>query len=159
MAEFNLEHVKQFRFKQLFVDDLGWDRPAQQQPYSLAVGDEVFVLDVVAHKRGVQMLHCRPDSQGRVPGYATRQRIERKVTTEAREHLIVFTDAAQTAQVWQWVARLPGKPVQYRELHFRQGDSAELLKQKLSRLRFTLDEEELLTVLAQVCHLALRPSM
>ena len=24
MAAFNLEHVKQFRFKQLFVDDLGW---------------------------------------------------------------------------------------------------------------------------------------
>ena len=146
-AAFNLEHVKQFRFRQLFVDDLGWDRPAQQQPYSVAVGDEVFSLDVVAHKRGVQMLHCRPDAQGRVPGYATRQRIERKVTTDAREHLIVFTDAAQTAQVWQWVARLPGKPVQDRELHFRQGDSAELLKQKLSRLRFTLDEEQLLTVL------------
>ena len=86
MAAFNLEHVKQFRFKQLFVDDLGWDRPAQQQPYSVAIGDEVFALDVVAHKRGVQMLHCRPDAQGRVPGYATRQKIERKVTAEAREH-------------------------------------------------------------------------
>ena len=147
MADFNLEHVKQFRFKQLFVDDLGWDRHAQQQPYNLAVGEEAFALDVVAHKRGVQMLHCRPDAQGRIPSYATRQKIERKVTAEAREHLIVFTDAAQTAQVWQWVARLPGKPVQYRELHFRQGEAGELLKQKLSRLRFTLDEEELLTVL------------
>ena len=147
MTDFNLEHVRQFRFTQLFVDDLGWDRPAQQQPYSLAIGEEAFVLDVVAHKRGVQMLHCRPDAQGQVPTYATRQKIERKVTADAREHLIVFTDAAKTIQVWQWVSRLPGKPVQYREVFFRQGDTAELLKQKLSRLRFTLDEEELLTVL------------
>ena len=153
MADFNLEHVRQFRFTQLFVDDLGWDRPAQQQPYTLAIGEEVFALDVVAHKRGVQLLHCRPDAQGQVPAYATRQKIERKVTAEAREHLIVFTDAAKTIQVWQWVSRLPGKPVQYREVFFRQGDTAELLKQKLSRLRFTLDEEVLLTVLGVTARL------
>ena len=153
MADFNIEHVRRFDFTQLFVDDLGWDRPAQQQPYSLAIGDEVFALDVVAHKRGVQLLHCRPDTQGQVPTYATRQKIERKVTAEAREHLIVFTDAAKTIQVWQWVSRLPGKPVQYREVFFRRGDTAELLKQKLSRLRFTLDEEALLTVLGVTARL------
>ena len=147
MADFNLEHIKQFRFTQLFVDDLGWDRPAQQQPYTIAVDEEQFELDVVAHKRGVQVLQCRPDAVGRVPDYATRQKIERKVTAEAQEHLIVFTDAAQTIQVWQWVARTSGKPVQYREVAFHKGDSAELLKQKLSGLRFTLDEEALLTVL------------
>ena len=147
MADFNLEHIKQFRFTQLFVDDLGWDRPAQQQPYTIAVGEEHFELDVVAHKRGVQVLQCRPDAEGRVPSYATRQKIERKVTAEAQEHLIVFADAAQNIQVWQWVARTSGKPVQYREVAFHKGDSAELLKQKLSGLRFTLDEEALLTVL------------
>ena len=146
MADFNLEHVKQFRFKALF-NELGWDQPAQQQPYTVTLGDEAFALDLVAHKKGVQVLHCRPDAQGRVPDYAKRQRIERKVTAEAREHLMVFTDSAQTVQVWQWVSRMPGKPAQYRELFFRPGESAELLKQKLSRLRFTLDEEELLTVL------------
>lgn len=146
MADFNLEHLKQFHFKQVF-NELGWEQPAQQQPYTVMVGEESFELDVVAHKRGVQILHCRPDEQGRVPDYATRQKIERKATAEAREHLIVFTDAAQTTQVWQWVSRVQGKTAQYREVHFRKGESAELLKQKLSRLHFTLDEEELLTVL------------
>ena len=153
MPDLNLEHVKHFRFTQLFVDDLGWDRPAQQQPYSITIGDEVFALDQVAHKRGVQVLQCRPDAQGRVPAYATRQKIERKVTAEAREHLIVFTDADHKTQVWQWVARLTGKPVQYREVFFRRGESAELLKQKLSRLRFTLDEEAMLTVLGVTARL------
>ena len=146
MPEFNLDHLKQFRFKQLF-NELGWDQPAQQQPYAVAVGDDNFELDIVAHKRGVQVLHCRPDARGHVPAYATRQKIERKVTAEAREHLIVFTDAAQETQIWQWVTRLAAKPAQYREVAFRPGESAELLRQKLSRLRFTLDEEELLTVL------------
>lgn len=143
---FNQEHLKQFRFKQLF-NGLGWDLPAQQQPFSVAVGSDTWLLDAVAIKKGVQVLQCRPDAKGHLPDYATRQKIERKVTPDVREHLIVFADAAKTTQVWQWVSRLPGKTAQYREVVFRQGEAPELLTQKLSRLHFTLDEEELLTVL------------
>ena len=145
--DINLEHLKHFRFKELF-NELGWDRPAQQQPSTVVVGDKTYALDLVAHKRGVQILQCRPDENGRIPEYSIRQKIERKVTSEVvREHLIVFSDAARSAQIWQWVSRLPGKTVQYRELALRDGETNELLRQKLSRLRFTLDEEELLTVL------------
>ena len=143
--EFNLDHLKHFRFKQLF-NELGWELPAQQQPYTVAVGEENFALEVMAHKRGVQILHCLPDEQGRIPAYSVRQKIERKVTAEAREHLIVFTDAAQYTQVWQWVSRSPGRPHQYREVPWRKGESAELLRQKLSVIAFTLDDEESLTV-------------
>lgn len=146
MTLFNQEHLKNFRFKELF-NDLGWDLPSQQQPFSVAVGDATWLLNVVAVKKGVQVLHCQPDKEGRIPDYATRQKIERKVTPEVREHLIVFTDAAQNTQIWQWVSRLPGKTAQYREVNFRKGETPELLTQKLSRLHFTLDEEELLTVL------------
>jgi hypothetical protein len=146
MPVFNQDHLKQFRFKHLF-NELGWDLPTQQQPFSVAVGDDSWLLDVVAVKKGVQVLHCRPNVEGRIPDYASRQKIERKVTPDVREHLIVFTDAAQTVQVWQWVARQQGKTAQYREVNFRKGETPELLTQKLSRLHFTLDEEELLTVL------------
>ena len=145
-SAFNQDHIKRFQFKQLF-NELGWNLPTQQQPFSIAVGTDTWLLDVVAEKKGVQVLHCRPDAQGHLPDYATRQKIERKVTPEVREHLIVFTDAAQTTQVWQWVSRLQGKTAQYREVVFRKGETPELLTQKLSRLHFTLDEEELLTVL------------
>ncbi|MCA3239447.1 MAG: Eco57I restriction-modification methylase domain-containing protein [Curvibacter sp.] len=147
MTVFNQEHLQQFRFRELFVNDLGWDLPAQQQPFSVEVADVVWVLQVVAHKRGVQVLHCLPGEDGRLPDYATRQNIERKITPDVREHLIVFTDAAQTTQIWQWVSRQSGKTAQYREVHFRKGETPELLAQKLSRLHFALDEEELLTVL------------
>ena len=146
MADFNQEHIKQFRFKQLF-NELGWDLPQQQQPYSVVVGDDTWQLEVVAVKKGVQILHCQPSAAGTLPDYATRQKIERKVTPDVREHLIVFTDAAKTTQVWQWVNRMQGKTAHYREVHFRGGEAPELLTQKLSRLKFTLDEEELLTVL------------
>jgi len=146
MADFNQAHIKHFRFKQLF-NELGWDLPQQQQPYAVYVGNDVWQLEVAAVKKGVQVLHCLPSTAGALPGYATRQKIERKVTADVREHLIVFTDAAKTTQVWQWVNRAQGKTAQYREVHVRGGETPELLTQKLSRLKFTLDEEELLTVL------------
>ena len=152
MTDFNLEHLKSFRFQKLF-NELGWDNPAQQQPYTVTVDEVDYALDAVAHKKGVQILHCRPnagDATGHIPDYATRQKIERKITAEVREHLIVFTDAAQTTQIWQWVAREPGRPNQYREVSWlsqQQGGVPELLRQKLSAIAFTLSEEESLTVL------------
>ena len=149
---FNQDHLKHFRFKHLF-NELGWDAPAQQQPFSVTVGDDTWLLDVVAIKKGVQVLHCRPDVQGRLPDYATRQKIERKVTPDVREHLIVFTDEARIVQIWQWVTRQTGRPAQYREVFFRKGETPELLTQKLSRLHFALDEEELLTVLGVTARL------
>jgi Eco57I restriction-modification methylase len=145
MPTFNQDHLKKFDFKQLF-NELGWDKPAQQQPYAVTVGEDSFYLAPVSHKRSVQILHCKPDAQGCIPDYATRQKIERKVTADVREHLIVFTDTAETTQIWQWVSRVQGKTAQYREVVFRQGETPELLTQKLSRLQFTLNEEELLTV-------------
>ena len=81
MPLFNQEHLKQFRFKPLF-NELGWDLPTQRQPYSVAMGDASWLLDVVAIKKGVQVLHCRPDEEGRIPDYATRQKIERKITPD-----------------------------------------------------------------------------
>ncbi len=146
----NTKLLEEFSFKKLF-NELGWDRPAQQAPYPVQVmhnsESQDWALEVIAHKRGVQILHCLPNASGQMPSYTLRQKIERKITPEVREHLIVFTDAAQTTQIWQWVNRQPGKPAQYREVAFRKGEAAELLAQKLSRLHFTLDEEELLSVL------------
>jgi hypothetical protein len=145
MPDFDFGLQAQFKFAELF-NQLGWENPPSQGPLSVNTGDVTYVLDVVVHKRGVQILHCRPDADGRMPEYAIRQKIDRKVTPEAREHLIIFTDAAKTTQVWQWVARAPGRPNQYREVSWRKGESAELLKQKLSAIAFTLDEEERLLV-------------
>jgi hypothetical protein len=149
MTDFNLDHLKHFRFTELF-NELGWDLPAQQQPYIVAVGDDTFSLDVVADKRSVQVLQCRPDAAGRIPDYATRQKIERKVTVDVREHLIVFTDAARTTQVWQWVSRDRDQPNQYREITWHKGDQPELLRQKLRAIAFTLADEESLTVLGVI---------
>ena len=139
------QQLQAFKFVELF-NQLGWDRLTIG--LEKEAGGHGFSLRPVAQKRGIQILHCLPGNDGAIPSYATRQKIERKVTADVREHLIIFTDAAQTRQVWQWVSRAPGRPAQYREVKWQAGQSTELLRQKLETIAFTLNEEESLTFFA-----------
>src|SRR5215216_954120 len=93
------EALRRFDFKQMFIEELGWDH-LRIQPVRLEEAGDVFTLEPVAQKRGVQIFVCPPGGDGRVPPYATRQKIERQLTALAREHLIVFTDPDARTQVW-----------------------------------------------------------
>ncbi|HEY3326153.1 MAG TPA: Eco57I restriction-modification methylase domain-containing protein [Novimethylophilus sp.] len=137
------QQLQSFQFVELF-NQLGWD--ALRVGLEKEVGSEIYSLRPIAQKRGIQILQCLPGGDGAIPPYAIRQKIERKVTADAREHLIIFTDAEQTRQIWQWVSRATGRPTQYREVKWQAGQSTELLEQKLKAITFDLDEEEGLTV-------------
>ena len=138
------QHLEAFDFTKLFLNELGWDGLSHGIPVS--VGEQTYELKPVAHKRNVQVLHYAAPAGAALPDYALRQRMERALTREAREHLIIFTDAAQTSQIWQWVDRKPGQPARYREAKWHQGQSSELLRQKLSAISFDIGEEKSLTV-------------
>lgn len=135
------ENLRAFEFRRLFVEELGWDNPASRHGETVAVGDDSFTLAPVAEKRGVRIFHCTE-----VPERAVRQRIEREVTKLAREHLIIFTDAAKTRQIWQWVAREKSRPAAFREHLWLVSQSPDPLLQKLDHIAFSLDEEEGLTL-------------
>ena len=136
--------LQTFDFETLFVEELGWDR--QSESLTVTVDQRIVTLEAIAHKRGMVAYRC-PTSAGEVlPDYATRRQIEQQVAKAAHEHFIIFTDAEQTTQVWQWVKREPGKPTACREHRFEQGQSGDALIQKLAAVAFTLDEEERLTL-------------
>lgn len=137
------QRLQAFDFVQLF-NELGWEQ--LRVGVDVEIDSHLHALQPVAEKKGVQVLRCKPGPDGDVPPYAVRQKIERKVTPDVREHLIIFTDAACTRQIWQWVARAPGRPTQYREVKWQLGQSTELLEQKLKTIAFDLNEEESLTV-------------
>ncbi len=136
--------VAAFDFSGLFTDPaLGWNWPvATGSKLSIPYGDGFLPLEVIAEKCGVKILHCPPDEKGRIPLSENRRKIEKAVTPLASEHLIIFTDAAKTRQIWQWPARRPGKPASLRELTWEKGRANELLFQKLASIAFTLDEED-----------------
>lgn len=134
------DYLKQFNFKALFVNELGWNNPPASLPVS-AEGQN-FTLQAVAEKGGMVVYRCNaPD--GHIPPYNLRRKIEQAAAKRVREHIIIYTDDAQTTQVWQWVKREAGKPLASREHTFHRNQSGDGLIQKLDALVFTLPDEEL----------------
>lgn len=138
------DRLKNFDFSGLFTQELGWDWHTAN--LSVTVDGTQFNLEAIAHKRGMVAYHCAAPGGARIPEYAVRRKIEQQATKTAREHLIIFTDAAQTTQIWQWVKREPGKPAACRERTYHKGHSGEALIQRLQEIAFTLEEEEKLTL-------------
>ena len=134
-------HLKAFDFTKLFVEELGWDRPASRQAETVGADGQQYTLVPVADKRGVRILHCTD-----IPNRNTRQRIEREITKRVYEHLIIFTDNGQTKQIWQWVARQKGKSAAFREHTWLSASAPDALIQKLDHIAFALNEEEGLTL-------------
>jgi hypothetical protein len=133
--------LRAFDFRNLFVEELGWDRPASRSDEVIEIDGARFALSPVADKRGVRIFHCAA-----IPDNRVRKRIERELTKSVFEHLIIFTDEAQTQQIWQWVEREKGKPAAVRDHIWQTSQSPELMLQKLEHIVFPLESEEALTL-------------
>jgi hypothetical protein len=138
------QYLKDFNFKSLFVEELGWERHAATHP--VTVDGNSYRLDAVAHKRGLAVFVCEPGPSGRIPDYPMRRKIDRQVAKIAHEHVIVFVDSGKTSQVWQWVKKEPGKPVACREHTFYRTQPGDALIQKLHALNVSINEEAALTL-------------
>jgi hypothetical protein len=138
------ERIRKFDFAGLFTQELGWDR--HKGSLTAHLPDRDVVLNAVAEKRGFAVWHCPTLPDQKLPDSALRRRIERELTKAAHEHILIFTDARHSLQVWQWVRREAGKPTRVRETLWTKDQPGELLAQKLDRLFVSLDEEEKLTL-------------
>ena len=136
--------LNDFKLEQLF-NELGWDR-ATIKPQPCATNGESFALSFVAQKRGVAVLQCTPDSEGRIPPRAVLLKIEKEAAKIAHEHLLIFVDAAQITQTWLWVLRAPGQPAATRTHTWHKGSNGESLRQKLTQIVWSLEEEEAITL-------------
>jgi len=130
-----------FNFKTLFIEELGWDT-LREAPLVIHIDGYTYLLRPLVEKRGFKVYLCSPNEQGHVPDSTTMRQIERELTRYAYEHLIIYTDASQASQAWQWVRREPGKPLAPRLYRLHKGQSGELLSQKLLALAFSIEEED-----------------
>ena len=140
--------LKDFEFKTLLTE-LGWDRHSGEVRTEIretGVDESEYLLTAIAEKRGMAVFQCSARTDGTIPDYATRRKIQREVAKSVLEHLIIYTDAEQTTQIWQWVKREPGKPLACREHRYHSEQSGESLIQKLEAIAFSLDEEDNITL-------------
>ncbi len=138
-------NIKDFNFKQLFLEDLNWDS-FRAQPLRITVNNEAYTLSPIAEKRGFQVFECAPNSDGDIPDRSARMKIEREMAKLAAEHLVIFVNRARNVQMWQWARREPGRPLAVRTETFEQGGTGERLIQKLDALYVSFEEEENLFV-------------
>lgn len=137
--------LRQGAFRELFVDELGWNNHGGAA-IKVVASSETFTLEGVAQKCGFVVYVCSPTTDGDVPSHAIRQQVERQALKAAFEHLIIFCDAQKKTQVWQWVRREAGQRPATREQRFRASEKETALLQKLESISFELAEEEQLDI-------------
>ena len=136
--------LQAFDFVGLLVEELGWNHHGGS-PFDVQITAGVYRVTPIAEKAGFVVWRCHTED-GRIPAHSIRRQIERRITQYAFEHLIVFVDDAKQEQVWQWVRREQGKPDASREYTYRAGQTGEPVLQRLSELKFGLEEEGNLTI-------------
>jgi hypothetical protein len=135
------QYLAAFDFETLFIEELGWDCHAAD--LELAIDGQRYRLRAFAEKRGVQVFECRAETAAKMPDFKTQRKIETQLRRAAREHLVIYTDAAKTKQVW--------KAVEFRGHEFYPGhQSGDSLIEKLQSIQIPLDEEEALDLLGAV---------
>lgn len=140
-----LTHLGGHEFRTLFVERLGWDR-ASGRLEALADGT-TYGFEVVAHKRGFQVLHCVADRYTLFNRRRLRT-LQKQLLKLAHEHIVIYSCEEPRKQVWQWAVRLQdGRRLRHREHPFFSASPPAPLAERLRNLRFTLAEEEQITLL------------
>lgn len=144
-----LRHLNNFDFRRLFLDELGWDRPSLS-PLAFSHEGQTITFTAVSQKRDFYLFIAETDD-GNIPPATLRGKAETWLSRRNREHLIVFVDAAQTEQVWQWVRREPGQTLrrQYETYRPANGSGTRLLE-KLNILKVSFADEEDTTLVDMV---------
>lgn len=130
-------YLNAYQFQPFFTELMGWNATPATRTVK-TVDRQDFHFTTVAEKRGYTVLLC--DS---IPDYPVRAKLDRLVSRDHFEHIIVFVDRKTKRQVWQVSLREKGHPVKLREVVFRVGTSSgEELFQKLQQIAVPLALED-----------------
>lgn len=144
------KHLKAFDFARLFVDVLGWNRPAagrnwQAEQVTGQASELAFTHRTVAELGGVVAIQVVAD--GGWPDEAQRMRVWRHISNSHAENFLIFTDRQENASQsqWYWVKRgknpETGKPQNTPRRHdYFRGQPVDLFASKLQAMVVELSE-------------------
>ena len=85
------QYLKESEFENLFTQELGWDN--HTQTLNITVDETEYQLTAIAQKRGMVVFECpATETDGRIPDYATRRKIQKQVAKSVHEHFIIYTE-------------------------------------------------------------------
>lgn len=136
------EYIKSFDFKGLF-NYLGWDHIRVTLP-KIVMKDVEYNFIPIAHKSSFMIVECRA-SNGSIPSYSMRSRIDNEFKKQVQEHMIIFCNKKNTEQVWLYSYTFNGKP-RKAEVIYNIAQDTERLYQRASGLFFNIDEQDNITI-------------
>ena len=89
-----LELIDSKNFSDLFIEELGWDRPITEKMH-FSFGSEKFDLEPVASYKGIQVWTC-----ANVPNAMIQREIDKSISRISAERLLIFHD--EINQNWRW---------------------------------------------------------
>lgn len=142
MTTFNIErarkYLQQFNFADLFIEELGWEQPAQAKPDQVAVAGETYTRRQVAQLAGVVVFEVTA-ANGLMPDAKTRAAVQQVVTAQYYENLLIFVDGPRSQSVWYWVKRDNNKRYP-RSHYFVTGQTGDLFLSKISAMFVDISE-------------------
>ena len=76
------KYLENFNLGSLFIEELGWDHGGSDT--EVTIGNLLFSLKAIAHKRGLVAYQYVADSEAAFPDHPTRQKIEKAVAKTVR---------------------------------------------------------------------------
>ncbi len=138
------ERLSCHHLRELFIENLGWDRTSTK--FSLSVDDDEFAFVALATKRGFMALECRVHRTV-LANRGLLRHLQRLLSRRFHEHLVVFCSDEPAKQVWQWsTVREDGQRLRHREHPFFSADPPAAMLARLKLLQFTFEEEESATL-------------
>jgi hypothetical protein len=132
------DYVDAGDFTGLFVEELGWQRPARSgRRVTVEAGDQTLELSEAATFRGVSVWACAS-----VPSGKAQREVDRQLRKESAERIVIFHDAER--QMWRWPQSRDAAGAGAARLvthEHRVGRSNEALRQRLKFIELGIDED------------------
>ncbi|WP_438480851.1 Eco57I restriction-modification methylase domain-containing protein [Oleiharenicola lentus] len=135
------ELLQKFNFTDLFIEELGWNNPAQSRGVSIKDQNEtLWQSHEIAQLSGFRVFEVTPaDRVTPLPDAATQATIWKALDAHAVEKLVIFVDRARTQSLWYWRKR-EGSRFLPRRHPYLKGQPGDLFLSKLSALVVDLSE-------------------
>lgn len=130
--------LKDFDFRRLFIEELGWSRPTSRQVTKIAVKDCPCIREEIAQLAGVSVFEIKTQ-RGQIPDAKARAAIQKEIASLHHENLLIFVDAQRTQSLWYWVKRQDGKTYP-REHYYMKGQPGDLFISKINGIVFDISD-------------------
>lgn len=131
-----MSYVDRADFKNLFIEELGWDQPTAK-PLIVEMDNDSFHVTPVAGFHGLHVWSC--DS---LPDRSTQAQIDREVSATSTERLIIFHDGSK--QEWRWPRYNKNRGTNMSKLLVHEhtiGNEHSALERRLEKIALDIDDE------------------